>query len=398
MIERRQTSDVYGDPANVLVIARSARQLVCAGDAAGYRPFAIDLFGDVDTRAASHDFIQVAMNEDFAFRVRELRSAIDAIRARFGAMPIVWGSGFEAQAHCLAAFAASSTLYGTAPADVFAVNDPRVLARSLAELGVAHPRLSYILPNDESAALVKRRGGCGGLGVRRVRGPALAQATEYFQQELEGEHLSAAFIASRGGVRLLGICAALSQGAHQRLPFLYRGSRAEPSRMASLALKVTSILSLLSERFNLLGLCGLDFIYGPSEQIIAIELNPRPTASFDLLAPPGEVFSAHVAASLGRAFSINAYANVRASMICFALRAVKLAHELNWPSWVADRPQGGTVIDAGMPICTVYASAATAAQTHALLDARCASVLQSIESGRFEQETNQLPQDAAELK
>jgi predicted ATP-grasp superfamily ATP-dependent carboligase len=64
-----------------------------------------------------------------------------------------------------------------------------------------------------------------------------------------------------------------------------------------------------------------------------------------------------------------------AAAVVYADRDIPSFPALRWPDWVADRPQPGTAIKVGEPLCTVNATAARAAAAKALVDERLASVL-----------------------
>jgi len=369
----------------VLIIARSGRQLAEAARAAGYVPHVIDLFGDTDTEAAAAGCAVVESGPDLSFRAASVWCIVERIEQAAGPLPIIWGSGWEGQAHVLAALARRRKVLGCSPSTVFAVNDPPRLAAVLRGLDILHPRIGYVHdPNSAVPWLVKQRGSCGGVHVRRAHLRSIPGQREYLQAETAGRHLSVAFVAGPAGVTVLGVCEALYFQSDSEYPFRYSGSISNPAFRQGIEAELQRITVAVSEAFLLNGLCGIDFILADTGELILLEINPRPTATFDLLAKPGEVFHAHVAAAAGGKPAIDTYGDVRASVVCFAEQSFIVPDALNWPAWVSDRPRAGTRIEAGMPICTVRASADRTEDTRALAARRYRAVHEVIAAVRLD--------------
>lgn len=363
--------------ADVLIIARSGRQLAAAARRAGYTPIVIDLFGDTDTRAQCAANFVIAAPCDLAFPANTLLDLVRGISATHGALPIVFGSGFEDQIHLLAALSAQGRVSGCSPGTVAACNDPVRLRRGLSELGLKSPRITWALPAVPAAWLLKRRGGCGGDHVRVARPGAIPGQREYFSAYTDGVPVSAAFVAGPAGARVLGMCAALRGSDGDAAGFHYAGAVAVPDLFARFAAETQRIADAVSNYFTLRGLCGIDFIARDNGELIVLEINPRPSATFDLLAEPASVFDAHMS---GRLDSIRPYDDVRASGVCISGRSFTVTDGLDLPPWCADRPRAGTRIAAGMPVCTAYvARAGDAAATQGLLHERLAMLRQSFE-------------------
>jgi len=108
-----------------------------------------------------------------------------------------------------------------------------------------------------------------------------------------------------------------------------------------------------------------------------LEINPRPGATLDVFEPAaGSLFALHVAACEGRLTSTPPiFEGACAAAIVYAEHDIAAAPATQWPDWSADRPQPGTAIKAGEPLCTVKAAAATAAAAKARVDERAAMVL-----------------------
>ncbi len=357
-------------PKYVLIVARSGRQLAEAARACGYEPLVVDFFGDIETETVCRANIALNPRSDLKFDVPKLADALRSIWSRYGAMPLVWGSGLESQPHLLAALAPRWDIKGCSVATLFRVNDPRAFGHALAANAIRAPKIASGAVPTSGQWLLKQRGSCGGLGVRGIGMRRVSGQREYFQRAVAGTQLSAAFVAAKGSVSFLGICEALNLQYHPRLPYRFSGAIAAPHWLASLRTPLTEIVEKLSSEFALRGLCGVDVIVDRGARVHLIELNPRPPATFDLLASPGHVFEAHMQADTPAYGPLPEHAQVRAMAVCYAEHPITVTNSLNWPDYVSDRPQTGSRILPGMPVCSISAAGATVTDTRRLLEDR----------------------------
>ena len=65
----------------------------------------------------------------------------------------------------------------------------------------------------------------------------------------------------------------------------------------------------------------------------------------------------------------------KAASIVYAERDIACLSILDWPDWAADLPMAGSKIQAGEPVCTVYASDAAAEAAMELAEKRRQTVL-----------------------
>ena len=102
------------DAAAVLVVALSGRALAVAAKRAGYRVAAIDLFGDMDMRAAADDFAIAEGNLDSGFDADALVAAAEKLAPASSATPFdfVYGTGLEAQPELIERLTRGRKLYG----------------------------------------------------------------------------------------------------------------------------------------------------------------------------------------------------------------------------------------------------------------------------------------------
>ncbi|MBI4696597.1 MAG: ATP-grasp domain-containing protein [Gammaproteobacteria bacterium] len=356
--------------ADLIVVARSARQLASAACAAGLRPVAIDLFGDDDTRACAERTVVLEAAPDLRFPPAALQAALAGIQAEFGALPLVWGSGFEGDAGLLRALEATFDVLGSPAAARVAIADPETFATTLAALGIEHPPIARERPDDSGRWLSKQQGAAGGAHVREAAPGTRPVAGRYFQRHVAGRSLSAAFVATRDGATLLGCSEHLRPQPEDAAPFRYGGALGGVVLDGTSEVQLAAAIHGMCRAFGLVGLCGIDFILDDAGRLVFLEVNPRPTATFDLLTEPGAALRAHLAACRGLPCPpLPVPPEVRGHAVLYAEHPIRIPKDIDWPPWVSDRPRAGTPIPTGAPVCSL-AARGTEARTvrHLLLE------------------------------
>jgi predicted ATP-grasp superfamily ATP-dependent carboligase len=113
-----------------------------------------------------------------------------------------------------------------------------------------------------------------------------------------------------------------------------------------------------------------------------LEINPRPGATLDILdrrAMP--LLRAHIEACRGRLVELAPPAGAAASQILYAGRPIRAVPDCPWPDHVRDRPEPGSPVLAGAPLCTVTAEGRDAQEAVALLRARVDRVRAMVRTG-----------------
>lgn len=358
----------------ILIVGRSARQLAVAARAAGRPALVADLFGDDDTRAAAREFHRLAPGRgEWDVDPAALEALCRVLAARHGPLAIVWGSGFEAAPAVLASLAAAHRLLGCPPAQVAEAKDPFAFAGALRTLGITHPEVAAERPRRVAGWLVKRAAAAGGAHVQRADAPDARG--DYWQRFVPGASMSATLLATADGVLLLGCCTHFRPQPAAGQPYR-QGGAVYPGVLPEAARGVLArAAEALAGRYALRGLCGFDFVLDAGGGVQVLELNPRPTASVELLLEPAEAFAQHLAACEGRRVAPPPVrAGAAAHAVCYAPRPIDVPNSLDWPEWVADRPAAGSRVAAGAPLCTVSAHAREAAGARARLAARMAAL------------------------
>jgi uncharacterized protein len=360
------------EPA-ILIAAVSGRALAASARRGGYIPLVVDFFADQDTVAVSAAQVRLKGSLARGIDAGELFAALETLAAGQQPHGVVCGTGFEDRPDHLARIAQRWKLFGNSPAIVAIAKDPLALAVLARDCGIPHPETSVASPADASGWLRKRRGGSGGSHIRPPRNGTLAP-NFYFQRRVNGLPVSALVLANGGHARVLGISSQWASPVAGQ-PFRYGGA----VRPAPLAPIVADALAAAAERLAeatpLVGLNSVDFLVDGHE-FWMLEINPRPGATLDLFEPPaGSLFALHMAACEGELPQRTpSFGGAAAAAIVYAEHDMLSLPHLDWPDWTTDRPHGGIAVQAGDPLCTVHATAATATEARRLVEERLMAI------------------------
>ena len=383
------------------VAALSARMLAEAASDDGFDVVALDLFGDADTRRVCSQWVPIGSAAALQIDADLLLTALAALAQREGVIGWIAGSGFEGRTELLERGAEWLPLIGTSADAVRRVRDPSAFFGFLDVQGIAHPKVRMTAPADAAGWLVKDARACGGWHIRRVavqrdatRAMPPVPAHHYFQREIPGVPMSATFIANGCDASVLGFNRLIVRRFGAR-PFVYCGAVGPVPLSAAIASRIAAATRVLARQFSLRGLASLDFMLD-GDAFSVLEVNPRPPASMALygkrFAVSGSmgIVAAHVRACLRDELpgwpAPAANPAVRGTEIVFASRPLWLdepaARQLAERAACHDLPAAATRFEAGDPVCSVSASASSAEQVLALLERRCESVHQFLETCR----------------
>ena len=376
----------FHTPPSLAIVGASTRSAAASAVRAGFQPIAADLFADADLRHIAITTRISPYPEGF----------VDWLRA---VEPPAWmyTGALENHPELIDQMAWIAPLWGN-PGDVLArVRSPWELSKALAAAGLLFPEIHVTpagLPLDGSW-LAKTYHGASGSGVRvwgEERGARSEEQTRSpfscYQRRITGIPCAAVFVAAEGAATLLGVTRQLVGevwlGAHG---FQYAGSIGPWPIAHATQATLVRLGNVLAERFELVGLCGVDFVLD-GEHVWTLEVNPRYTASVEIVErfSGASAIATHAAAcgaepSTQRAGpspapteAENAPAHVK-SHACgkatlFARRDLVVSeqfyeHTLRealrtpWPT-LADVSPAGTPIENGRPILTLFAEGATA--------------------------------------
>lgn len=192
--------------------------------------------------------------------------------------------------------------------------------------------------------------------------------------------MSAVFTTDGWSAALLGVSEQLiGEPAFGSTGFRYAGSIG-PVQLSDASRSALAHLGVvLAQRHDLRGLFGIDLVMDMKGNLAPVEINPRYTASVELLEKAGLVAlnrAAGVQARRGKTppGALYGKAIVAAKSRC---RTPDLYDYLP-PDQLADVPDADQIFEQGQPICTVFASAATRNACFAALSERAGQVYQSL--------------------
>ncbi|MGQ0591508.1 MAG: ATP-grasp domain-containing protein [Gammaproteobacteria bacterium] len=363
----------------IVVVAQSGRALARSAARSGLPVHVLDLYADGDTCALSRSVSRIGSIVT-GFSAERLLDRLHRIEGRKGIGGIVAGSGFEDRIELLETMGRVGRLLGNPPEVVRRAKDPACFFPLLVRLGIPHPETITGAPVgpvfDARGWLCKRIGGAGGAHVRPAK--ACCPPGHYLQRQVPGRPHSVVFLADGRHAAMVGYNEIRVQGGTGATRFRYAGAVTVSEPPA--APTVEDAVQALVPALGLVGLCGLDFMLDEDGRYSVLEVNPRPTATFELYEDlddhgPG-LFQLHVAACQGRLprAARSGRGGVAAQEVLFASETFAIPGGLQWPDWARDRPADGTIIQAGEPICTLHARAAQRKVVDRLLSDRRANL------------------------
>lgn len=383
-------------PPSIIIIGASARAWATSARRAGFAVRAVDLFADRDLKAIA---------EAEALEPGEYPGGLAEAVARLPPGPWCYTGALENHPDVVERIAAARPLAGCPPAVLRSVRSPERLAAALADAGLAFPEWRADpagLPVD-GTWLSKPRSSAGGHGIAPWEGPAASgivrrSGSAIWQRRIAGLPVSAAFIVGDQEARLVGSSRQLlGVEAWHAPPFAWCGAvDVAPDDLADgVRDQWERVGSVLRESFGVRGAVGVDAVEEEGGRLVIVEVNPRPTASMELVdrrtggSLAGEHLAAHgiigaeprlAGAPAPRVWGKAILRAGRTSAIdapwCAALEGLSAAWSAaDGAAAVADLPRAATTVAAGAPIVTLFAAGGDAAEARRGLEARAGVLL-----------------------
>lgn len=364
------------------IVGASVRAAAFSALRAGYEVVAADLFADADLRAHC-DVTRIESGYPESIADWLSRTECDGW---------LFTGAMENHHELITSLAKLRPLVGCSGGAIRATRNPLLLQPVIHAAGLHFPETVETpdkLPLDRSW-LCKTYRSANGSGVWLLDGAESRQRAldeeAYFQRFIGGASAAAVFVCSRNGSQLLGVTHQLVGDAAARAkPWHYSGS-VGPLRVSdAVAAQLARLGELLSERFKLLGLVGVDLVI-QGEKAWIIEINPRYSSSAEVVErmTGQNVVEAHVNACRGelteptpsqRSSKISSKADdeplIHGKTILYAKRDATVSDEFH--AWamshssldteacqLADIPAAGEDIVPGQPILTAFAAAPAA--------------------------------------
>jgi predicted ATP-grasp superfamily ATP-dependent carboligase len=401
------------------ILGASTRAAAMSAVAAGYDVWCADKFGDTDLQAIA----TVERCEHYPDDLPTLLS--DAPHA-----PWIYTGALENYPKLLAQLPSRAyPLWGNTAEVVKLARDPEGWIPLLKTAGISVPTIAASadeVPHD-GTWLVKPRRSAGGVGIARWDAPLAATASRdasqsYWQEFVAGEPCSAVFVAAGRRAVLLGSTRQLigepwcwglplvtkpqlgnvshsnvltTESTHAPPPFAYCGSLGPQHWPDAITAQWQTIGDVLARELNLVGLFGVDAILTANQRIVPLEINPRYTASIEVLERASQLGTFGTRARALRSIALHAAActegklpervipvpnAVSGKAILYAPRgerpwrfppaAAQWAAVMNLnpgPVSVADLPRADSLHQAGQPILTVLADGSDEAEVRGKL-------------------------------
>jgi len=291
-------------------------------------------------------------------------AALTRAALRLECCGVVYSGGLENRPVLLRRLERRAPILGNGPGIVAAVRDPERFFPFLRGAGLPHPRTlarSAAPGATMGTWLFKPLRSGGGVRVRRARAGEPCPRGFYRQELVRGLPGSVAFVADGRRAAILGVTRQLAGARFLGGDgFRYGGNIAgPPARLLSPKARriLYGAVAAIARRFGLRGLNGIDFVL-ENDVPRLLEVNPRYTASMELFEDLSGrcLFDLHLEA-LARGRLPAPPLRVRRFL---AKGIVYARSRVAWP-WsgeipgmdVRDRPEGGEIVEAGEPLCTI---------------------------------------------
>lgn len=363
-----------------LIISQSARALAESAASSAIHSHTIDCFADQETRTIADSWRMLGCQDGML----DSMALLDLLKD-YESIPIshvVTGSGMEACSKEVYDFISRRwSLCGNDYHTVQSCKDPAGLQHILEKAAIPTPAIA-LERKQNGRWKIKKRAGSGGGHVRDyVNGSPLPEGS-FLQESITGATYSVVFLGNGQDARLIGVNETWQTGPGSG-DYRYAGTatcgRMVPERLYK---ELINAIIILVRELQLKGLCGLDIIVTDAQHWYVLELNPRPTASFEHYDVGNHLLQAHIQACMGHlpeTYTEDEW--LRGSLIVYADRGF-IMPVLDWPIWISDRPLPGTEINAGEPVCSLKARAGTHAGIKELLDHRQSTFQHLLESAR----------------
>jgi len=362
-----------------LIISHSARALAESAAKAGIKSLTIDCFADEDTCKASDESFEVERS-NMMFDSDSLRALLGDSLLRSVSSVIPGGGFVETCSRDTYDFLNERWVYlGSPYAALELRRQPLLFTEFLRELEIPAPTVSLDACTT-GRWLLKDEAATGGQHVSLYHNGLEVPCGKYLQEYVEGRMVSINFLANGETCRLLGINDTFVV-AREEGDFRYAGAVTTSNLSQQFSEQFEYTLKKLTRALQLRGLCGMDAVIKSPDEWALIEINMRPTATFELHENEPGLILAHTLACRGIIPEITSKDFNCGQMIVYA-PADLIVRDIDWPSWISDRPREGRRIRAGEPVCTIRAAAESTDKVRLKLEDQWAKLKPRLYSGR----------------
>jgi predicted ATP-grasp superfamily ATP-dependent carboligase len=329
----------------LLVFAQSGRFIAQSATQAGYTVRVADCFGDEDLLPLCDQYIPLpSLALVNGSTILNILTQLSRGERCF----LICGTGIERFYSILNELPSHIQHLGNCAETFSQLRQPSVFFSLLKQHHIPYPKTVYEPPLQNNY-LMKVANSYGGRGVSRPP-VKTADETVYFQQYIDGESGSVTFVANGKHAYIM----AINLQRHNDQFVLTEIQQPHP-RAASLKEKLVTIVQKLAKATALVGLNSLDFIVDKQGQLYVLEVNPRISASVELLLMP-DIITLHTQACMTHQLeaTLPVGTSTRTLRYLFAEQNLIIAKGADWHEGTHDIPHPGTQIKANEPICTLF--------------------------------------------
>ena len=344
----------------LIIVGASARAAAQSAIRAGFDPWCADLYADRDLGAIA-PVVQCPAD-------RYPHGLLDLLDSG-PAGPVLLTGGMENVPELVEAIGARRPLLGSGATAIRLVRQPEALRLADAVDGLGWAACDPTPPVVPGAYLVKPLRGCGGRGIRPWHPGQPVPSDHHLQRRIEGTSISAVYRAEPDAVHLVGLTEQLIGAAiFGARGFQYCGSIGPLTVTGTQQHAVEQFGRRLVDRFHLAGLFGVDYVLDSEGLFWPVEVNPRYTASVEVLERATgrpALRSVRKAGSLSSGPAAGEWSPgpSQGPPVLVGKAIVFARHRLGVPDLfalirpgrIADVPPVGQSVEAGRPICTLLA-------------------------------------------
>jgi predicted ATP-grasp superfamily ATP-dependent carboligase len=331
----------------LLIFAQSARFITQSAIRAGYTVRVADCFGDQDLVCHAEIFIRLPPVNEWTSET--LLQTIHTL-SHGESCELIIGTGLEYCLEALEQLPPHIHYIGNSPTTLRQLRDAATFFKLLDRLKLPHPKTLFSSSTSKKDYLIKNMQSCGGQAVKRANNVYL-RSGDFYQQNINGRSASATFIANGRHAELL----AINQQFHEK-NFNLIGISQPMTVSAHVRHKIKEYISILTQSTSLCGFNSLDVIIDAHDNIFILEVNPRISASVELLLL-NDMFYLHKQACDGEVLpSIGQPSRLRQLHTLFADKPMRVNNHADWPECCCDIPPSNRVIVQGEPVCTIIIS------------------------------------------
>ncbi|MDO8827000.1 ATP-grasp domain-containing protein [Methylophaga sp.] len=342
---------MFERPKLLLVVAQSGRMLAQSAAREGYLVRVADCYGDLDT-------LQVA---DRYLKLPEANKAnqhlwLQAIIRLSDAQPcsLIFGTGIERLYPLLSELPNHIRYAGPSYTSIEQLSTPTKWIALLDRLALPYPSTRFTKDQPFTGNWLAKSAAAWG-GTHIADADSISKHSDvYFQQQIDGISASVLFLASGNAFHVLLINQQFTVN-----PALNDFTLQAISNNLLLDDKqqqtIHHALQKLSRHLDLGGLMSLDFMINSSGEIFLLEINPRPTASCQLLPEDLPIISWQLMTSAGQLPEIPMQLASRKQLLwfCFAPHKITIPADFAWPDYCFDRPATDSIIEPGEILCNL---------------------------------------------